>query len=703
MNKLFIFFYIIVFSFSNIWAMENPFLKKYNTKFEIPPFSKIDESDFMPAFKMGIEAHNREIDSIIKNSETPSFENVIIELERSGSLLDRVGAVFFNLSGSTSNEEIQNIEKDISPILSQHYDSISLNPKIFKKIKYLWDNIDNLNLSIEERKILEEKYKNFIRNGALLEGDDKKKYSSVNQEISKLSVKFSQNLLAETNNFEIILNENDLDGLPDDIIALAKEEADKKYKETKDSIYKDKYIFTPHRSSLYPFLTYSKRRDLREKLYKGYIMRGDNNNEFDNKEITAKISSLRVERANLLNFETHAHYVLDNTMAKTPEAVYGLLDQLWQPALSRASKELEELQSLVNKEGGNFKIASWDWWYYSEKLRKEKYDLNDEELKEFFTLDNTIDGIFKTANKLFGLSFSERFDIELYHEDARVWEVRDKDGSHLGIYIGDYYTRSSKRGGAWMSTFKNQSNFDGRERPIVVNVCNFPPPSNDKPSLLNLEHVTTLFHEFGHALHGLVTNTEYKSLSGTSVSRDFVEFPSQVLEHWAVEPELLKSYAKHYKTGESIGDDLILKMQNASKFNQGFANVEYLAASYLDMDWHSLTTNEIQDTVEFEKNSLKKIGLIDEIVSRYRTTYFQHIYSSSYSAGYYSYIWAAVLDSDAFSRFKNSGEIFNKDLAEKYRKYILEKGGTEDPMELYRSFAGSNPEISALLNDRGLN
>jgi len=683
--------------------MENPFLKKYNTEFEIPPFSKIDESDFMPAFKMGIEAHNREIDSIIKNSEDPSFENVIIELERSGSLLDRVGAVFFNLSGSTSNEAIQNIEKDISPILSQHYDSISLNPKIFKKIKYLWDNIDNLNLSIEERKILEEKYKNFIRNGALLEGDDKEKYSSINQEISKLSVEFSQNLLAETNNFEIILNENDLDGLPDDIIALAKEEADKKYKETKDSIYKDKYIFTPHRSSLYPFLTYSKRRDLREKLYKGYIMRGDNNNEFDNKEITAKISSLRVERANLLNFETHAHYVLDNTMAKTPEAVYGLLDQLWQPALSRASKELEELQSLVNKEGGNFKIASWDWWYYSEKLRKEKYDLNDEELKEFFTLDNTIDGIFKTANKLFGLSFSERFDIELYHEDARVWEVRDKDGSHLGIYIGDYYTRSSKRGGAWMSTFKDQSNFDGRERPIVVNVCNFPPPSNDKPSLLNLEHVTTLFHEFGHALHGLVTNTEYKSLSGTSVSRDFVEFPSQVLEHWAVEPELLKSYAKHYKTGESIGDDLILKMQNASKFNQGFANVEYLAASYLDMDWHSLTTNEIQDTVEFEKNSLKKIGLIDEIVSRYRTTYFQHIYSSSYSAGYYSYIWAAVLDSDAFSRFKNSGEIFNKDLAEKYRKYILEKGGTEDPMELYRSFAGSNPEISALLNDRGLN
>ena len=624
--------------------MDNPFLNKYDTEFEIPPFSKIDNSHFMPAFLMGIDEHNKEIASIINNLDKPSFENVIIALEKSGTLLDRTGAVFFNLSGSTSDEEIQNIEKEISPILSEHYDSISLNPEIFQKIKYLWDNADDLSLSSEERKILEEKYKNFIRNGALLEGPEKERYSSINQEISKLSVEFSQNLLAETNNFEIILAKDDLDGLPDDIVILAKEEADKKYKETRDKAYKNKYIFTPHRSSMYPFLTYSKRRDLREKLYKGYINRGDNNNEFDNKEITAKISSLRVERANLLNFETHAHYVLDNTMAKTPEAVYELLDQLWQPALLRANKELEELQSLVNKEGGNFKIASWDWWYYSEKLREEKYDLNDEELKEFFTLNNTIDGIFKTANKLFGLSFEERFDIELYHEDARVWEVKDRDGSHLGIYIGDYYTRASKRGGAWMSSFKDQSNFDGRERPIVVNVCNFPPPSNDKPSLLNLEHVTTLFHEFGHALHGLVTNTEYSSLSGTSVSRDFVEFPSQVLEHWAVEPELLKLYAKHYKTGEPIGDELIFKMQNASKFNQGFANVEYLAASYLDMDWHSLRTNEIQNTVEFENNSLKKIGLIDEIVSRYRTTYFQHIYSSSYSAGYYSYIWAAVLD-----------------------------------------------------------
>ena len=702
-RKVITFLFIILITFSSIQAMENPFYKNYKTQFEIPPFSEIEEKHFMPAYFKGMEEHNNEIEQIIQNTEKPSFENVIIAMERSGELLDKVNAVFFNLSGSATNEKLQEIEKEISPKLSQHYDSISLNPYIFKKVSLLWEDVDNLNLSQEERKILEETYKRFIRSGALLKGSDKDRYADINQEISKLSVQFSQNLLAETNNFEIILSRDDLKGLPEDIVNLAKEEADNKFKETSDKKYANKYIFTPHRSSMYPFLTYSERRDLREKLYTGYIMRGDNDNEYDNKNITSKIASLRVEKANILGFETHAHYVLDNTMAKTPEAVYELLNQLWEPALSRAKNELQELQKFVNEEGQNFKIASWDWWYYSEKVRKDKYNIDEEELKNFFTLDNTIDGIFKTANKLFGLTFEEKFDIELYHPDARVWQVKDKNGSHLGLYIGDYYTRSSKRGGAWMSTFKDQSNFDGRERPIVINVCNFPPPSKDKPSLLSFEHVTTLFHEFGHGLHGLLTNTHYRSLSGTSVSRDFVEFPSQVLEHWASEPELLKSYAKHYKTGEVISDELIDKMKNASKFNQGFANTEYLAATYLDMDWHSLVSTDIQDTNDFERKSFEKIGLIDEIVSRYRTTYFQHIFTSSYSAGYYSYIWAAVLDSDAFAAFKESGDIYNQDLASKYREYILEKGGTENPMELYQKFRGSNPNIGPLLEDRGLN
>ena len=702
-RKVITFLFIILITFSSIQAMENPFYKNYKTQFEIPPFSEIEEKHFMPAYFKGMEEHNNEIEQIIQNTEKPSFENVIIAMERSGELLDKVNAVFFNLSGSATNEKLQEIEKEISPKLSQHYDSISLNPYIFKKVSLLWEDVDNLNLSQEERKILEETYKRFIRSGALLKGSDKDRYSDINQEISKLSVQFSQNLLAETNNFEIILSRDDLKGLPEDIVNLAKEEADNKFKKTSDKKYANKYIFTSHRSSMYPFLTYSERRDLREKLYTGYIMRGDNDNEYDNKNITSKIASLRVEKANILGFETHAHYVLDNTMAKTPEAVYELLNQLWEPALSRAKNELQELQKFVNEEGQNFKIASWDWWYYSEKVRKDKYNIDEEELKNFFTLDNTIDGIFKTANKLFGLTFEEKFDIELYHPDARVWQVKDKNGSHLGLYIGDYYTRSSKRGGAWMSTFKDQSNFDGRERPIVINVCNFPPPSKDKPSLLSFEHVTTLFHEFGHGLHGLLTNTHYRSLSGTSVSRDFVEFPSQVLEHWASEPESLKSYAKHYKTGEVISDELIDKMKNASKFNQGFANTEYLAATYLDMDWHSLVSTDIQDTNDFERKSLEKIGLIDEIVSRYRTTYFQHIFTSSYSAGYYSYIWAAVLDSDAFAAFKESGDIYNQDLANKYREYILEKGGTENPMELYQKFRGSNPNIGPLLEDRGLN
>ena len=702
-RKVITFLFIILITFSSIQAMENPFYKNYKTQFEIPPFSEIEEKHFMPAYFKGMEEHNNEIEQIIQNTEKPSFENVIIAMERSGELLDKVNAVFFNLSGSATNEKLQEIEKEISPKLSQHYDSISLNPYIFKKVSLLWEDVDNLNLSQEERKILEETYKRFIRSGALLKGSDKDRYADINQEISKLSVQFSQNLLAETNNFEIILSRDDLKGLPEDIVNLAKEEADNKFKKTSDKKYANKYIFTSHRSSMYPFLTYSERRDLREKLYTGYIMRGDNDNEYDNKNITSKIASLRVEKANILGFETHAHYVLDNTMAKTPEAVYELLNQLWEPALSRAKNELQELQKFVNEEGQNFKIASWDWWYYSEKVRKDKYNIDEEELKNFFTLDNTIDGIFKTANKLFGLTFEEKFDIELYHPDARVWQVKDKNGSHLGLYIGDYYTRSSKRGGAWMSTFKDQSNFDGRERPIVINVCNFPPPSKDKPSLLSFEHVTTLFHEFGHGLHGLLTNTHYRSLSGTSVSRDFVEFPSQVLEHWASEPESLKSYAKHYKTGEVISDELIDKMKNASKFNQGFANTEYLAATYLDMDWHSLVSTDIQDTNDFERKSLEKIGLIDEIVSRYRTTYFQHIFTSSYSAGYYSYIWAAVLDSDAFAAFKESGDIYNQDLANKYREYILEKGGTENPMELYQKFRGSNPNIGPLLEDRGLN
>ena len=698
---------VLVFACSEREEMNNPFYTSYQTDFEVPPFNDIKDEHFLPAFEKGMGEHNLEIQSIIENSEEPSFENVIVALERSGDLLNKVSSVFFNLSGSNTNKNLQEIEREISPLLSQHFDAISLNPKIFQKVKELWDNVDKLNLNYEQKKLLEENYKRFVRNGSLLKGEDKKKYADINQQISKMSVQFAQNLLAETNSFELILDQSDLTGLPEDIIDLAGQEALRKAEESDNeqdkNKYEGKYVFTPHRSSMYPFLTYSTRRDLREKLYNAYVMRGDNDNQNDNKKIVSKIASLRVEKANLLGFKSHAHYSLDDKMAKTPEAVYELLNQLWTPALARAKTELIEMQNIVEKEGHNFEIASWDWWHYSEKVRKEKYDLDEEEIKAYFSLDNAIQGIFTTANKLFGLTFHKIDNIDLYHPDAKVWEVRDKDGSHIGIYIGDYYTRPSKRGGAWMSTFKDQSNLDGRERPIVVNVCNFPPPSSGKPSLLSFEQVTTLFHEFGHGLHGLLTDVTFESLSGTSVTRDFVEFPSQVLEHWASEPELLKVYAKHYQTGKTIPEELIVKMVESGKFNQGFANTEYLAASFLDMDWHTLETNEIQDTVSFEKLSLENIGLIDEIVSRYRTTYFQHIFSSGYSAGYYSYIWAAVLDSDAFAAFENSGDIFDAKLAQNYRDFVLEKGGTEEPMVLYEKFRGQMPTIDALLEDRGLN
>jgi peptidyl-dipeptidase Dcp len=451
------------------------------------------------------------------------------------------------------------------------------------------------------------------------------------------------------------------------------------------------------------FLTQSNRRDLREKLYKSYVMRGDNNNETDNKEIAAKIAKLRAERAQLMGYETHAHFVLEERMLKTPEEVYDLLMELWKPALEKAKTEVEDMQAVVDEEGGDFKIAAWDWWHYAEKVRKAKYDLDEAALKPYLSLDNVLKGVFETTNKLWGLTFTERFDIKVYHPDARVWEVKDKDGSHLGVFIGDYYTRSNKRGGAWMSSFKGQSNLDGRERPIVVNVCNFPAPVGDAPSLLSFENVVTLFHEFGHAMHGTLTNVTYGSMAGTSGPRDFTEFPAQILEHWASEPEILKSFATHYQTGEVIPDELIDKLLKAAKFNQGFANTEYLAASLLDMDWHTIKADEeIKNTDEFESASLAEIGLIDEIAPRYRSTYFAHIFAGGYSSGYYSYVHSAVLDSDGFAAFKEAGDVFDQELATKLRENVYEKGSTEEAMDLYTQFRGREPEIDALLKVRGL-
>jgi peptidyl-dipeptidase Dcp len=692
---------------SNMDPNINPFFQEWNTAYEVPPFMDIKDEHYMPAYQKGMEENLSEIDVIVKNPETPTFANTIEELERTGKLLTKVSRVFSNLASSNTNPKLQELQRELSPMLSAHYDKISLNEGLFNRVEAVWQEKESLDLTSEQRKLLEDTRKQFVRSGALMSEEQKKQITEINSKISGLSTSFGQNLLAETNGFELILNLSDLDGLSDGVIAAALDAASQKMEkaETEDEKqrYKDKYVFTPHRSSMYPFLTESTRRDLREKLYKSYVMRGDNNNETDNKKIAAQIAKLRAERAQIMGYKTHAHFVLDDNMLKTPDEVYDLLTKLWKPAVKRAKVEVADMQDVADAEGQNFKIAAWDWWHYSEKVRKEKYNLDESAIKPYLSLDNVLKGVFSTTNKLWGLNFTEIFDIDLYHPDARVWEVTDKDGSHLGVFIGDYFTRSNKRGGAWMSSFKGQSNLDGRERPIVVNVCNFPAPVGDNPALLSFDNVVTLFHEFGHAMHGTLTDVTYGSMAGTSGPRDFIELPSQLLEHWASEPEVLKSFATHYETGEPIPDDLIEKLLNASKFNQGFINTEYLAASLLDMDWHTISAEEdLKDANRFESESMKKVGLIDEIAPRYRTTYFAHIFSGGYSSGYYSYVHAAVLDSDAFEAFKEAGDVFDPNLSSKLRATIYSKGSTEEAMDLFVQFRGRKADIGPLLKVRGL-
>ena len=692
---------------SNMNPNINPFFQEWNTPYEVPPFMDIKDEHYMPAYQKGMEENLSEIDLIVNNPEAPTFANTIEELERTGKLLTKVARVFSNLASSNTNPKLQELQRELSPMLSAHYDKISLNEGLFNRVEAVWQEKESLDLTSEQRKLLEDTRKQFVRSGALMSEEQKKQITEINSKISGLSTSFGQNLLAETNGFELILNLSDLDGLSDGVIAAALDAASQKMEkaetEEEKQRYKDKYVFTPHRSSMYPFLTESTRRDLREKLYKSYVMRGDNNNETDNKEIAAQIAKLRAERAQIMGYKTHAHFVLDDNMLKTPEEVYDLLTKLWKPAVKRAKVEVADMQDVADAEGQNFKIAAWDWWHYSEKVRKEKYNLDESAIKPYLSLDNVLKGVFSTTNKLWGLNFTEIFDIDLYHPDARVWEVTDKDGSHLGVFIGDYFTRSNKRGGAWMSSFKGQSNLDGRERPIVVNVCNFPAPVGDSPALLSFDNVVTLFHEFGHAMHGTLTDVTYGSMAGTSGPRDFIELPSQLLEHWASEPEVLKSFATHYETGEPIPDDLIEKLLNASKFNQGFINTEYLAASLLDMDWHTISAEEdLKDANRFESESMKKVGLIDEIAPRYRTTYFAHIFSGGYSSGYYSYVHAAVLDSDAFEAFKEAGDVFDPNLSSKLRATIYSKGSTEEAMDLFVQFRGRKADIGPLLKVRGL-
>jgi peptidyl-dipeptidase Dcp len=672
----------------------NPFFNKYEKPFEVPPFEEIKAVHYMPAFLKGFEEQKNEIKTIINNSDEPTFENTIKKLEYSGQLLQKVRSVFGALNSANTNDSLQAINRELSPIASKHNDDISLNDTLFQRVKSVYENKEKFNLTEEEKKVLEDTYKDFVRSGAALSPDDKDKLRKINEELSILSVKFGQNLLAETNGFKLVIDKKeDLSGLPEGVINQAAAMA-------KSLKIDGKWVFTLQVPSMTPFLQYSDRRDLREKLFTAYFMKGDNDNETDNKAIIANIAKLRVERAKLLGYNSHADFVLERTMAKTPEKVFSFLSQVWAAATPVANAEAAAQQEMINKEGGKFKLAPWDWWYYTEKIKKAKYDLDDELTRPYFKIDNVMEGMFYVANRLYGLSFTKRTDIPKYHPDVNTFEVT-RDGKHVGILMIDNYPRPSKRGGAWCGAFRGQRrDINGKMiYPIVTMVTNSTPPTADKPSLLTSEEASTLFHEFGHALAGLLSNKTYP---GGSLPRDFVELPSQIMEHWVLEPEVLKVYAKHYQTGEIIPSDLVEKLEKSGKFNTGFQTVEYLAASLLDMEYHSLKEPVDLDIRDFEKKAMDKYGLIPEIKPRYRSTYFNHIWAGGYSAGYYGYIWCEILDADAFQAFKETGDIFNKEIASRFEKEILSRGGTRDPLDMYIAFRGKEPGIDALLINRGL-
>ena len=674
-------------------ADSNPFFAKYNTPFETPPFQLIKIEHYMPAFRKGMDEQKREIDAIVNHAETPTFQNTIEALDRSGDLLERVNSVFGSLRSANTNDDLDKIANEVTPLLTKHRNDINLNEKLFQRVKAVYDKHKTLRLNGEQTKLLQDTYKGFVRNGADLSADKKKPLREINEELSMLSLKFNQNVLKETNNFRLVIdNSEDLAGLPQTVVDGAADLA-------KKSGLEGKWVFTLQKPSMIPFLQYSSKRALREKIFKAYINRGDNSNEFDNKTIVSKMAALRVERANLLGYNTYADYVLVENMAKTPKAVYDFLTQIWEPALKVAKRERDEFQAMIGKEGGTFELQPWDWWYYAEKVRKERYDLDESELRPYFLMENVRKGAFDVATKLYGIQFVERNDVPKYLDEVQVFEVKRNDGSHIGILYTDYYPRAGKRPGAWMGSYRRQERRDGKFiTPVVYNVGNFSRPAGDKPSLLSLEEVETLFHEFGHALNGLLSNRMY---TGLAVPRDFVELPSQIMEHWAMEPEVLKTYALRYQTGEPIPDNLIQKIQKSARFNQGFVTVEYLAAAFLDMDWHMLTTTEPVRTNEFEQKSMEKIQLIPEIVVRYRSPYFAHIFAGGYIAGYYSYIWAEVLDTDAFEAFRENG-LFDQATAKAFRENVLERSGTDDAMTLYVKFRGRKPTIEPLLKKRGL-
>ena len=672
---------------------DNPFLTEFETPYGTPDFNRIKVEHYEPAFLKGIEQQNQEIKAIVENSEEPTFENTIVALDNSGEILARVSGVFFALTEADTNDELMALEGKIAPMLSEHSDNIFLNQDLYKRVAavHAQEEAGKIKLTTEQHYLLDKYYKEFIRSGAGLDAQKQERLREINKQLSTLTIEFGNHVLADNNDYLLVVDKKeDLAGLPEAVIEGAAHEAKAHGKD-------GKWVFTLQESSRTPLLQYAQNRELRKNIYQAYTSLGNRGNANDNKDVLKQVLALRLEKAQLMGFSNYAEYQLSDNMAKTPQNALDLLYGLWKYSIKNAEAEAAELQKIMDREGKGEKLEAWDWWYYAEKLRQEKYSLNEDEIKPYFSQEDVFNGLCMVVNKLYGITLTPCDSISVYNKDVKTYIVKDADGSLLGVFYSDYMPRASKRSGAWMSNFREEQ--EG-VRPLIYNVASFTKPAGDIPSLLTIDEARTMFHEFGHALHGLLTQCKYKGVSGTSVARDFVELPSQIMEHWAVAPEVLKMYAKHYKTREAIPDSLIAKIENQALFNQGFMTTELLAAAILDMEMHCLTTMEGFDVLQFEKQLMDKIGLIPQIAPRYRSTYFNHI-MGGYAAGYYCYLWAERLDTDAFEAFKEHG-LFDQATATSFRKNILEKGGSDDPMKLYVTFRGAEPSIEPLLEARGL-
>ncbi len=675
----------------------NPFLSEYTTPFQVPPFDQIKNEHYLPAFEAGIAEQQAEIDAIVNNAETPTFENTILPYDKSGQTLNRVSNVFFNLNECLTNDEMVAIAEQVLPMLSKHSDAIMMNPKLFERIDYVYQHRNEMGLDDQQIRVVEKYHQDFMRHGAGLNAEQQAELSQINEQLSTLSLQFGNNLLKENAGYKLVIeNEADLAGLPQTSIDAAAEQA-------KADGMEGKWVFTLSKPSLIPFLQFADNRDLREQMYKAYYNRGDNNNEYDNKKLVNEMCKLRVQKAKLFGFDNYADYVLDVNMAKDSKTVDKFLIDIFNPAQKLAKKELAEMQAIADKEGANIKLEGWDWWYYAEKLRKAKYDFDENYIKPYLTVDNVRDGMFLAARMLYGVTFTQNETLPIYYPGVETYEVKEANGDLLGILYMDYYPRESKSGGAWCTSFRESGHdINGKKiYPVVSLVMNFTPASGDTPALLTWDETETMWHEFGHSLHAFFSDGLYTRTCG-NVPHDYVEMPSQIMENWVAEPEVIRMYARHYQTGEVMPDSLIAKIENSALFNQGFMTTELIAASILDMKYHELTEPQDLDVDAFEKQQMDAIGLMPEILPRYRSTNFAHIFNGGYSAGYYAYTWAEVLDKDAFNYFKSSGDLFNPDLAASFRKNCLQECGNDEGMVQYRKFRGQDPDYEPYLKARGL-